>query len=49
MAIGCFGKLTAEALKELGITVDIEAPAPGVPSMTAALDQFLEANHKKNS
>ncbi len=49
MAIGCFGKSTAETLKEAGITVDIEAPAPGVPSMTAALDLFLEKNHKKNS
>ena len=49
MAIGCFGKSTAETLKDLGITVDIEAPAPGVPSMTAALEQFLEKNHKENS
>lgn len=48
-AIGCFGKTTAATLKELGITVNCEAPIPGVPSMTAALDQFLTDNHKKNS
>lgn len=48
-AIGCFGKATAKTLKDLGITVNCEAPVPGVPSMTAALDQFLEENHKKSS
>ncbi len=47
MAIGCFGKLTADTLKDLGITVDIEAPTPEVPSMTAALDLYLTQNHKK--
>ncbi len=46
IAVGCFGKSTAKTLKDLGITVDIEAPAPGLPSMTAALDQFLTENHK---
>ena len=46
-AIGCFGKSTAATLKELGITVNCEAPIPGVPSMTAALDLFLKENHKK--
>lgn len=49
MAIGCFGKLTADTLKDLGITVDIEAPTPEVPSMTAALDLYLTQNHKKYS
>lgn len=45
IAVGCFGKATAEALTDLGINLDIEAPAPGVTSMTAALDQYLaEAN-----
>ncbi len=49
MAVGCFGKATAETLKELGVKLDIEAPAPGVPSMTAALDEYLTENHKQNS
>ena len=48
-AIGCFGKVTADTLRDLGITVNCEAPLPGVPSMTAALDQYLVDNHKKNS
>ena len=46
IAVGCFGKSTAKTLKDLGITVDIEAPTPEIPSMTAALDQFLTENHK---
>ena len=49
IAIGCFGKATTAALQELGLTVDCEAPLPEFPSMTAALDQFLTDNHKKNS
>ena len=49
MAIGCFGKATAKTLKDLGVELAIEAPAPGVPSMTAALDEFLTENHKRNS
>lgn len=48
-AVGCFGKSTIDTLKELEIAVDCAAPAPGIPSMTAALDLFLKENHKKNS
>ena len=47
--IGCFGNATIDVLKDLGITVQCEAPLPGLPSMTAALDQFLVENHKKYS
>lgn len=49
MAVGCFGKATIDNLNELGIEIDCEAPIPGVPSMTAALDQYLTENHKKYS
>lgn len=49
MAVGCFGKATIDNLKELEIEIDCEAPVPGVPSMTAALDQYLTENHKKYS
>jgi uroporphyrinogen-III synthase len=49
MSIGCFGKATIDNLNELGIKIDCEAPVPGVPSMTAALDQYLTENHKKYS
>ena len=47
IAIGCFGHATIKALTELGIKIDCAAPAPGITSMTAALDQYLSENHKK--
>src|SRR5690554_2484685 len=46
--VGCFGKSTIKTLNDLDITIDCKAPVPGVPSMTAALDQYLEENHKKH-
>lgn len=49
IAVGCFGNSTAKAIEELGLTVDCQAPLPGIPSMTAALDEFLTENHKKHS
>lgn len=45
-AIGCFGASTAKAVKEAGLRLDCEAPLPGLPSMTAALDAFLKENQK---
>lgn len=45
-AIGCFGASTAKAVRDAGLRLDCEAPLPGVPSMTAALDTFLKENHK---
>ncbi|MDL2278745.1 uroporphyrinogen-III synthase [Parabacteroides sp. OttesenSCG-928-G07] len=48
--IGCFGPTTAKAVKDAGLRLDIEAPTPEAPSMTAALDQYLKtvsANGKK--
>ena len=48
IAVGCFGQATARALTDLNLKVDCEAPVPGIPSMTAALDQFLIENHKKH-
>lgn len=47
MAIGCFGPSTAKSVYEAGLRLDCEAPLPGLPSMTAALDAFLKENHKK--
>jgi len=49
--IGCFGPTTAKAVKEAGLRLDVEAPTPEAPSMTAALELFLkkeQANGKKN-
>lgn len=46
-AIGCFGATTAKAVRDAGLRLDCEAPLPGIPSMTAALEAFLKENHKK--
>ena len=40
--IGCFGPATAKAVKEAGLRLDVEAPTPEAPSMTAALEQYLK-------
>ena len=40
--IGCFGATTAKAALEAGLRLDIEAPTPEAPSMTAALEQYLK-------
>ncbi len=47
MQIGCFGLPTANAVKEKGLRLDLEAPSPGNPSMTMALDNFLKEQLKK--
>lgn len=39
--IGCFGALTAQSIREAGLRLDMEAPTPQAPSITAALDQYL--------
>ena len=49
--IGCFGPTTAKAAVDAGLRLDIEAPTPEAPSMTAALELYLKkelANGKKN-
>lgn len=40
--IGCFGPSTAKAVKDAGLRLDVEAPTPAAPSMTAALEQYLK-------
>lgn len=45
-AIGCFGAATAKAVRDAGLRLDCEAPLPGFPSMTAALEAFVKENHK---
>jgi len=45
--LGCFGATTAQAVKDAGLRLDLEAPIPGVPSMTMALDNFLKEHTKK--
>lgn len=45
--IGCFGSTTAQAVKDAGLRLDMEAPSVKAPSMTAALDLFLGEECKK--
>ncbi|GHU90631.1 uroporphyrinogen III methyltransferase [Bacteroidia bacterium] len=40
--IGCFGSSTAKAVRDAGLRLDIEAPGPEAPSMTAALEKYLK-------
>lgn len=44
--IGCFGPTTAKAVREAGLRLDIEAPRPEAPSMTAALELFFKEQSK---
>ena len=45
--IGCFGTSTAKAVRDANLRLDCEAPLPGFPSMTGALEAFVKENHKK--
>jgi uroporphyrinogen-III synthase len=45
--IGCFGISTAQAVRDAGLRLDIEAPVQGVPSMTMALENYLKESNKK--
>jgi len=47
IVIGSFGASTAKAVRDAGLRLDCEAPLPGMPSMTAALEAFIKENHKK--
>jgi len=44
--IASFGASTAQAIREAGLKVDIEAPTPEAPSMTMALEQYLKNINK---
>lgn len=44
--IACFGPTTAQAVREAGLRLDIEAPTTEAPSMTMALEQYIK---KENS
>jgi len=45
--IGAFGATTSKAVKDAGLTLNIEAPTKTAPSMTMAIDQYIEKNSKK--
>jgi uroporphyrinogen-III synthase len=42
IAIATFGPSTAKAVKDAGLRLDLEAPTAKCPSMTAALQDFLQ-------
>ncbi|MCD7899654.1 MAG: uroporphyrinogen-III synthase [Bacteroides sp.] len=44
--IGTFGATTAQAVRDAGLRLDLEAPTVQVPSMTAALEMFIKENNK---
>jgi uroporphyrinogen-III synthase len=46
-AIGAFGNSTHKAIKEAGLTLNVEAPTQTAPSMTMAIDLFLQCECKK--
>ena len=45
--IGTFGTTTAQAVRDAGLRLDLEAPSLQAPSMTAALDMFIRENNKE--
>lgn len=44
--LAIYGKTTAAAVKEKGLTINIPAPAPDTPSMTMALQKYLKISNK---
>ena len=46
--IATFGPATAQAVKDAGLRLDIEAPVPETPSMTMALEKFIVEFNRNN-
>lgn len=44
--IAAFGPTTIQAVNEAKLNVDIQAPVPGAPSMTMALEQYIKKANK---
>lgn len=47
ICIATLGKTTAQAVKDAGLRLDIEAPTPQAPSITAAIEAYLKQSNKK--
>ncbi len=47
VAIATFGPATAKAVRDAGLRLDLEAPSTQYPSMTAALQHYLEEHQDK--
>jgi uroporphyrinogen-III synthase len=46
--IASFGSHTAQAVKDAGLRLDIQAPSPESPSMTMALEKYIAKFNSKN-
>ena len=46
--IATFGPVTAQAVRDAGLRLDVEAPVPEAPSMPAALERFISEFNKNN-
>ncbi len=44
--IAVFGNITAKAAEEKQLRIDVVAPAPGISSMSMALDKYLQESNK---
>lgn len=44
--IATFGPATAKSVEEAGLRLDLQAPTPEYPSITAALDAYLKQNNE---
>ena len=44
--IAGFGKSTTSAIEKEGLFLNIQAPAPGIPSMTMALEDYIKTSNK---
>lgn len=47
MAIATFGPTTAQAVRDAGLRLDLEAPTSQYPSITAALNAYIQQQNKK--
>ena len=47
IAIATFGPTTAKAVRDAGLRLDIEAPTPQYPSITAAINDYISKHNKK--
>ncbi|MFI5150596.1 MAG: uroporphyrinogen-III synthase [Bacteroidia bacterium] len=45
--LAAFGPTTAKAILDAGLKVNIQAPKPGTPSMTMALEEYIKEANKK--
>ena len=43
-----YGNSTIKAVEERGLTINIQAPLPDIPSMSMALDKYLQQSNPKN-